>query len=98
MGAATRIDTAVQIETRSQTQLYRLDPPLIGDDGQAHSYGAAMRNPHTGVVDILAADHTGHIVTDQMGYVALRNSSLNRRAHRTTIADELAHLGYSEHD
>lgn len=75
MGTATLTDTAVQLDTSSVTGLYRLDPPMVGDDGVAYGFGAALFQPASGFVDVFAADSDGNVISDGAGWVALINCS-----------------------
>ena len=55
------IHTVVATPGRSTaSSLYRLDPPIIGDDGIAHEYGAAMIAPSGMIGDMYEAPPERH--------------------------------------
>lgn len=49
-------------------QVLRFDPPIVGDDDNAHEFGVACTT--RGIVDVFAMDpaHPGRIVPDPDGY------------------------------
>ncbi|MGF7120548.1 hypothetical protein AB4Z09_09340 [Rhodococcus sp. TAF43] len=97
MGIATLTSTAVVVDTASDTGLYRLDPPIVGDDGKAHEYGAAIVTPFGILVDVWAAHEDGSLVLDDDGdWVALINSTAAPGA-RPTVAGEFESAGYRVH-
>ena len=105
MGTATLTDTAVQLDTTSVTGLYKLDPPMVGDDGVAYDFGAALYQPANGFVDVFAADANGNVVSDGTDWVALINCSpLDAGWHGawpevSTPMVEFARAGYAvQHD
>ena len=97
MGIATLTSTAVAVDTASDTGLYRLEPPIVGDDGRAHEYGAAMVAPFGILVDVWAAREDGSVVVDDRGeWVALINSTAALGA-RPTVEGEFESAGYRVH-
>ncbi|MDH6284142.1 hypothetical protein [Prescottella agglutinans] len=94
MGIATLTSTAVAVDTASDTGLYRLDPPIVGDDGKAHEYGAAMVAPLGILVDVWAAREDGSLVLDDHDdWVALINCS-PAPGFRPTVEGEFESAGY----
>jgi hypothetical protein len=94
MGIATLTPTAVAVDTASDAGLYRLDPPIVGDDGKAHEYGAAMVVPFGHIVDVFAAREDGSLVLDAHDdWVALINCS-PAPGFRPTVEGEFESAGY----
>lgn len=94
MGIAMLTSTAVAVDTASDASLYRLDPPIVGDDGVAHEYGAAMVAPLGVLVDVYAAREDGSLVVDDDGdWVALINSTA-AWGIRPTLEEEFEAAGY----
>lgn len=94
MGIATLTSTAVAVDTASDTGLYRLDPPIVGDDGTAHEYGAVLIAPLGVLVDVFAAHADGTVVVDDYGeWVALINSRAVPGS-RPTVEGEFEAAGY----
>ncbi|MFE3290355.1 hypothetical protein [Rhodococcus sp. NPDC059234] len=97
MGVAKLTTTAVAVDTASETSLYRLDPPLAGDDGTSYEYGAVIHNPLGGLIDVFAARMDGTIVVDDDGeWVSLLNSSALDDV-RPTVTTEFHRAGYMVH-
>lgn len=94
MGIATLTPTAVAVDTASDTSLYRLDPPILGSDGLAHEYCAAMVAPFGILVDVWAAREDGRLVLDYDGdWIALINSTAAPGC-RPTVEAEFEAAGY----
>lgn len=97
-GTAQLMEVRVQSEGHPDDgprQLYRLTPPIEGDDGVMYEFGAAMQTYN--IADVFAATMSGEVVTvEESGYttyVSLINAPLLER-RQWTIPDLFARYGY----